>query len=105
MCAMSCVTQMDDGEECSASCALVAWNTHCTPHQHWAEHAQDVASCGDTPVALYGIVGAFGLRVGALVHSRIHLERAAIQPLMTRPLKPSEASYLPSERQKILGVT
>mmetsp|Transcript_79217 Transcript_79217/g.232603 ORF Transcript_79217/g.232603 Transcript_79217/m.232603 type:complete len:316 (+) Transcript_79217:81-1028(+) len=39
-----------------------------------------------------------------LVHSSSHFMSAGSQPFRTRKLKPSEASYLPSERQKILGV-
>mmetsp|Transcript_41437 Transcript_41437/g.103017 ORF Transcript_41437/g.103017 Transcript_41437/m.103017 type:complete len:231 (-) Transcript_41437:134-826(-) len=38
-----------------------------------------------------------------LVHSSTHLTTAGRAPLMTSRLKPSEASYLPRERQKILG--
>ena len=39
-----------------------------------------------------------------LVHSSIHFTTATHKPLSTSPLKPRQASYRPSERQKILGV-
>mmetsp|Transcript_19957 Transcript_19957/g.52475 ORF Transcript_19957/g.52475 Transcript_19957/m.52475 type:complete len:262 (-) Transcript_19957:277-1062(-) len=39
-----------------------------------------------------------------LVHSSSHLKTALTQPLTTSQLKPSDASYAPRERQKILGV-